>query len=929
MIPDAAPPTYDEYVGASPEPPQASGNPTQWALAACAADPAMRRAFLEAGASRGWVGGAKVRRYCEREGLMRSGEGGPGVAKGVLASAWELADAKKDARGLSFDEFCVFMHLLCIATAGGNLPKVLPLELVPPSTYGVDYDWDAPAAAPPPPPPPPAPETGDDEALARSLQETFDEEQRAEAPPHPNDRLPTAAAEPPVRQAVLEERAYEHERLASNGHYSAAHLIPGADPSPWKADVPSGVFGDPVAASIQSQTRGDLETQLALLRPWGRGAWRVVEHWHYGDRFDRLDGSSGPCRRRTWARECREMGAGPGAAPRPPGDDDDAAGVPLGDGSSLAPRALRSLLLSQGGVLELGRTLYACDEALENERWLPGGHGFSPAHLLPTDVGPWSSLDGSLCGPDRLTVAPPRDAEAWTLVSEWRAHVDASSTDRRGWTYARELPSPNHVGAAPIEGASQPFAGALARRRRWVVVYSRPLARPPPAELAPRPGAAPLARPPPAFLARLQDSFRLGVHELNRRLGAVDERPRFRRASDATPDDSSFAARWDQPAANRCRASLNAFVRNFGKHETPGTSDEARAARVKRFVNHAARLLRGQAPWNAESPEDFELTVDHLEAMLYTALARGSPPEPGFRLICEADADDDALARRFSAFHGALTCRMLDAPDVARFEAFGRALAALNLVPDESTPRRATKRIREAVDCLFECLAALAREAGGDGADVVPGADDLLPVVIFATLKARPRRLHAALKFVELYSSEDKMRGEAGFLLTQLSAAAAFLTTLGADQLRGVDETAFRELLAGERRTLADPEIRVDVHEADDGEADEVKGSLPGPVAPALDGAEAKGGGATDDEAEGDVADEAKGVVDDAGADAADEVEADAAADEVEADAADEVRDVAVEDEVEDVAVEDEATASTPTDDDDGDETPLALNRPS
>ena len=411
---------------------------------------------------------------------------------------------------------------------------------------------------------------------------------------------------------------------------------------------------------------------------------------------------------------------------------------------------------------------------------------------------------------------------------------------------------------------------------------------------------------------------------------------RFRRASDATPDDSSFAARWDQPAANRCRASLNAFVRNFGKHETPGTSDEARAARVKRFVNHAARLLRGQAPWNAESPEDFELTVDHLEAMLYTALARGSPPEPGFRLICEADADDDALAHRFSVFHGALTFLMLDAPDVARFEAFGRALAALNLVPDESTPRRATKRIREAVDCLFECLAALAREAGGDGTDVVPGADDLLPVVIFATLKARPRKLHAALKFVELYSSEDKMRGEAGFLLTQLSAAAAFLTTLGADQLRGVDETAFRELLAGERRTLADPEIRVDVHEADDGEADEVKGSPPGPVAPAPDGAEAKGGGATEDGVEG--ADEAKGVVDEARADAAaDEVEADAA-DEVEADAADEVEDVAVEDEVGDVAVEDEvgdvavedeATASTPTDDDDGDETPLALNRPS
>ena len=42
----------------------------------------LESAFLEAGASRGWVGGAKVRRYCEREGLMRSGEGGPGGKHG-------------------------------------------------------------------------------------------------------------------------------------------------------------------------------------------------------------------------------------------------------------------------------------------------------------------------------------------------------------------------------------------------------------------------------------------------------------------------------------------------------------------------------------------------------------------------------------------------------------------------------------------------------------------------------------------------------------------------------------------------------------------------------------------------------------------------------------------------------------------------------
>ena len=295
MIPDA-PPSYDEYVGltggggpGAPPPPAAAAAVGQspWALAACAADPAMRRAFLEAGASRGWVGGAKVRRYCEREGLMRSGEGGPGVAKGVLACAWELADAKKDARGLSFDEFCVFMHLLCIATAGGSLPQVLPAELVPPSLYGGDAEYVPPppdqlevpvarsppsaasasaASAPPDAPPPlslqaPLSAVENDEALARSLQETFDEENGyGEAPLHPSDRaadpLPTGVAEPLPVPSPLVEFAYEHERLASNGQYAAAHLIPGADPLPWRGDVPSGSPDHPVAATSGAGKKG-------------------------------------------------------------------------------------------------------------------------------------------------------------------------------------------------------------------------------------------------------------------------------------------------------------------------------------------------------------------------------------------------------------------------------------------------------------------------------------------------------------------------------------------------------------------------------------------------------------------------------------------------------------------------------------------------
>ncbi len=611
----AAPPSYEEHT-------------RRWALEACADDPAMRAAFTKAGAQNGWVAGVSVRAYCEREGLMQTASSQRGVPKQALARAWALADANRDARGLRFEEFCVFMHLLAVVSAGGELPRSLPRDLAPP------------------PPKPPTP-TGD-EALARSLQRSFDDER------------------PPTLQPVT------------------------------------------------------LPEQRPTLQA-----------------------------------------------------------VTLPDGSSLAPAQLRSLLLSQGGVLEIGRVLYACDEALENERWRAGGAGFSAEHLLENE-GAWSSEDGSLVGSDRDAIAPPRDAAVWSLEAPWHAHVDVRSgaTDRRGWAYCRSLPN----GSEETEGSSgSPFAGAVARRRRWLRVYSRDLA-PPRITVHAVPVPSPVKRPPPAFLLRLQDGWRSGLDEVQRRLS------REKTTAPEPPSDVPFAERWAR--ATRCKASLDAFVRNFGKHETAATSDDARAARVKRFLAHAERLLRAQPGWATQEPETFEVeTLDRVVSKLFRQLE-----EAGFRLITECDADDSIFEKRVDAL-AFLTCIEIDAPDVEALAPFSDALIALKEVPLAETPLRAVGKIREAVDSLFACLRLL-----NDGKGKPPSTDDLLPLVILATLRARPKELPSSLRRIEYYVGDHRMRGEAGFLLTQLSAAAAFLASCDASQLKGVDEEVFARAVGVEAR---------------------------------------------------------------------------------------------------------------------------------
>ena len=645
-----APPSYESYVAKK-----------EWALRGCSMDPAMQRSFRDAGAVDGWVSGPALRRYCEKQGYLTKKRTANTIAKSTLAAAWDLADVSRDIRGLSFDEFCVFMHLICIATAGGVLPPTLPAELVPPT------------------------EEKNDEEIARALQAAYDEQ----VPP------PSVEEEPP--------------------------------PPPVETSPPRRV--------------------VALGQ----------------ENFD------------------------------------------------LA--ALRSLALAQGGLLEMEGVLFACDEAVENERWAPGS-GFASQHLLPTDVAMWSSDDGSVSASDRSFVAPPRDPRVWQLVADWQADIDETlaKTDPYGWTYCRGLPSPLAPGV-PFAAANKPFAGAVARRRKWTRLSCRSLRQlanihhqqhMQQQQLSSQDNKKNNA---PALLARLQDGFRVGVSEFNRRfattrLGQHGGSPSRSSSSSSlasddsgdtpqlTPEQQQKRARekWDTSGAgSKCRSFIGVFVEEFPA--VMALSDEARANAVKKFIAHCAGVLRKDRMMQAD---DFDLVVDEMEADLYTRLRDGK-----FDLVQNESQTDVAFAERMARLQP-VTAAMLDATDVEALDVphWDRAVAALRTMPDALTPRRKVANIRSAVDDIFQCLAVAhrRRKKDEDLDDVPPGADDLLPVVILATLRARTPTLFAQLKFIELYVGDDRLSGEEGFLLTQLVAAASFLLNVDATQLKGMTTDAFNAL---------------------------------------------------------------------------------------------------------------------------------------
>lgn len=112
---------------------------------------------------------------------------------------------------------------------------------------------------------------------------------------------------------------------------------------------------------------------------------------------------------------------------------------------------------------------------------------------------------------------------------------------------------------------------------------------------------------------------------------------------------------------------------------------------------------------------------------------------------------------------------------------FSYAMGQLRSILDQSSPRQILHTIRLAHQGVSKALA----EAGGPSSTGegnhgknLPGADDVLPALILATLRAHPPTLPMALRFIEAFASPLLLRGEAGYAYTNMCGAMQFIVEL-------------------------------------------------------------------------------------------------------------------------------------------------------
>ena len=87
-------------------------------------------------------------------------------------------------------------------------------------------------------------------------------------------------------------------------------------------------------------------------------------------------------------------------------------------------------------------------------------------------------------------------------------------------------------------------------------------------------------------------------------------------------------------------------------------------------------------------------------------------------------------------------------------------------------------------------------EALKKASDSLPSADDVLPGIIYTVLRAKANRLCWNLQFIEQWSPQEHLRGEAGYAFTNLYGAMQFLRDLKDSSSLTISELDFTQKMA-------------------------------------------------------------------------------------------------------------------------------------
>ncbi|CAO3673483.1 unnamed protein product [Rhizopus microsporus] len=191
---------------------------------------------------------------------------------------------------------------------------------------------------------------------------------------------------------------------------------------------------------------------------------------------------------------------------------------------------------------------------------------------------------------------------------------------------------------------------------------------------------------------------------------------------------------------------------------------------IQDFLDFIYVKMRENEIWKDMSEQEFFNAKEGMEKLVMNRLY--------YATFCPSTTDDkerdDLLYQKISIFRW-IRERHLDIPETEHNEAF------LTFAESELLKMNNYKAPRDKLICILNCckvIFGLIKHVEGEG-----GADKFLPILIYVIIRANPPRLVSNTQYIYRFRSIDQLQAEAGYYLTNLMGAIAFIETMEAKSL--------------------------------------------------------------------------------------------------------------------------------------------------
>ncbi|KAJ2393354.1 hypothetical protein GGI23_005050 [Coemansia sp. RSA 2559] len=260
--------------------------------------------------------------------------------------------------------------------------------------------------------------------------------------------------------------------------------------------------------------------------------------------------------------------------------------------------------------------------------------------------------------------------------------------------------------------------------------------------------------------------------EEQQRRRQMDLRSKFEPETDGF-NYNDFLQQLRQPAAKQVARTVKNFLTEFSRR--PMTLSE-QVRFVHDFLGFIATKMRECTAWQSMDDRDFDNAREGMEKLVMNRL---------YPLCFSPSTSDDSdkdhvVSEKLSLFRW-IRAEHLDIEQTGQTDSF------LQFARTELLKINSFKSPRDKVICILNCCTVIyallrtmkdQKQTEGD-----VGADRFLPILIYVVVVANPPKLVSNLQYIMRFRSADRMQSEAGYYVTNLQGAVAFIESMDASCL--------------------------------------------------------------------------------------------------------------------------------------------------